>query len=62
LLKTLDIENLRELEDLLIDGMYRGIFQGKLDQKNASVEIFEAMGRDISDTNLDEMINVLSDW
>jgi COP9 signalosome complex subunit 7 len=24
LLKSLDIENIRELEDLLIDGMYRG--------------------------------------
>jgi COP9 signalosome complex subunit 7 len=62
LLKSLDIENIRELEDLLIDGMYRGLFQGKLDQKNSYVEIFQTMGRDIGEKDIDEMIKTLSDW
>lgn len=33
----LDIRDLRELEDLIIEAIYAGIIQAKLDQKNAKV-------------------------
>ena len=41
LLKELDIHtsNVRELEDLIIEAIYAGIIQAKLDQKNAQVHV-----------------------
>ena len=35
--QELDIIDLRELEDLIIEAIYAGIIQAKLDQKNAKV-------------------------
>ena len=35
--QELDIKDLRELEDLIIEAIYAGIIQAKLDQKNAKV-------------------------
>ena len=35
--QELDIMDLRELEDLIIEAIYAGIIQAKLDQKNAKV-------------------------
>ena len=37
--QELDIRDLRELEDLIIEAIYAGIIQGKLDQKNAKVSV-----------------------
>ena len=35
--EELEIRDLRELEDLIIEAIYAGIIQAKLDQKNAKV-------------------------
>jgi len=53
---------LRELEDLIIDAIYQGIVQGKLDQKSQHFEVESAMGRDLKPEALDSMIDVLSNW
>ena len=37
--EELDIRDLRELEDLIIEAIYAGIIQAKLDQKNAKVSL-----------------------
>ena len=45
--KALGIENIRELEDLIIEGTNNAVLQGKLDQKSKHFEVDYAMGRDI---------------
>jgi len=62
LLKHLDIQNVRELEDLIIDCIYQNIIKGKLDQKGKHLEIEFSIGRDIPPTQIDAMINLLNNW
>jgi len=58
----LEIQELRELEDLIIDAIYMGIIQGSLDQKSKQLEVEFSMGRDLKPEDLDRMINVLNAW
>ncbi|XP_064598951.1 COP9 signalosome complex subunit 7b-like [Liolophura sinensis] len=62
LLKDLEVENLRKLEDLIIESIYADVILGKLDQKNQLLEIDYAIGRDIRPEQVSEIINVLQDW
>ncbi|XP_076087068.1 COP9 signalosome complex subunit 7b-like [Mytilus galloprovincialis] len=62
LLQELDIQNLRNLEDLIIEVIYADIIHGKLDQKNQRLEVDYAIGRDIRSEAVPEIINVLQDW
>ncbi|KAL5490798.1 hypothetical protein EMCRGX_G015982 [Ephydatia muelleri] len=61
LLRELDIaaSNVRELEDLIIEAIYAGIIQAKLDQRNAQLEVECFIGRDIKREKLDSMIEKL---
>ncbi|XP_071840290.1 COP9 signalosome complex subunit 7b-like [Apostichopus japonicus] len=58
----LDMANLRELEDLIIECIYAGILQGKLDQNNQQLEVEYAIGRDIRPEAVSDIINVLQEW
>jgi len=60
--EQLQIENLRELEDLIIEAIYSGIIKAKLDQIENQLEIEYVMGRDIKAGALDSMIDILTDW
>lgn len=40
LLQLLSLENVRQLEDLIIDAIYRGIIEGRLDQENNVVHYY----------------------
>ncbi|KAI9145525.1 hypothetical protein BKA69DRAFT_1121356 [Paraphysoderma sedebokerense] len=62
LLSSLDLSNIRELEDLVIDAIYNDVFKGKLDQRKGHLEIEFAMGRDIRDEQMTRMMNVLASW
>lgn len=62
LLQELDIQNLRTLEDLIIEVIYADIIHGKLDQKNQRLEVDYAIGRDIRSEAVPEIINVLQEW
>lgn len=62
LLKELDIPHLRALEDLIIEVIYADIIRGKLDQKNQHLEVDYALGRDIRQEAVPEIISVLQDW
>jgi len=62
LLKQLDIQNLRNLEDLLIDSFYQGLCRGKLDQRGKVVEIYECMGRDVPFDKIDVLTSTLKAW
>ena len=58
----LGIENIRELEDLIIEAFYAEVIKGKLDQLNNQLEIDFAIGRDVTDEQVDEILNVLDNW
>ncbi len=60
--KELEISEVRELEDVIIDAIYQGIIQGKLDQKSKHLHVEFAMGRDLKPDSLDYMLSVLTLW
>jgi COP9 signalosome complex subunit 7 len=62
LLAELDLKNVRELEDLIIECVYAGILQGKLDQRKGCFEVQSVMGRDIGPKDLDNMLDTLGGW
>jgi len=62
LLTELDLQNLRALEDLIIEAIYTDIIRGKLDQKNQQLEVDFALGRDIRQESVSEIVTVLQDW
>jgi len=62
LLQTLDLPNIRDLEDLIIDSIYAGLIRGKLDQHLKQLEIDFAIGRDFRPGQLELMIKTLNNW
>ncbi|KAL8293471.1 hypothetical protein RQP46_000172 [Phenoliferia psychrophenolica] len=47
LLSTLDLPSIPALEDLLIEAFYSNILTGRLDQKEARLEVVSGLGRDV---------------
>ena len=62
LLKQLQIDSVRELEDLVIDGIYAQVIRGKLDQLNHLLYIEYAIARDVNANSLHRMEEVLDRW
>jgi len=62
LLKELDISELRELEDLVIDALYKDIVVGKLDHERKVFQVDSAIGRDLRPGDMDKMISTLQSW
>ncbi|KAJ3134093.1 COP9 signalosome complex subunit 7a [Physocladia obscura] len=58
----LNIPNIRDLEDLIIDAIYLGIVDGKLDQKNLCLSIKKAIGRDLKPGQDAILFNILNKW
>lgn len=50
------------LKDLIIEVIYADIIRGKLDQKHQRLEVDYAIGRDIKEEDVGEIISVLQDW
>eukprot|EP00041_Stephanoeca_diplocostata_P010765 m.172423 g.172423 ORF g.172423 m.172423 type:complete len:205 (-) comp18286_c0_seq7:302-916(-) len=62
LMTSLDIGSLRELEDLIIDAMYKELISGKMNPKLGVVNIDVAFGRDLRPGQLTEMISLFDSW
>ncbi len=62
LMTTLNIKDLRELEDLIIDCFYNELLKGKLDQKNKQLHVDYTYGRDVRSDQLDSMLETLNQW
>jgi len=58
----LDIANVRELEDIIIDCVYLGLIQGKLDQRKKCFEVQSVIGRDLAQGEVEDMIGQLNTW
>jgi len=59
---ALDVSSVRDLEDLIIDCVYQGLIQGKLDQRKNAFEVQWVMGRDLGPTEVDDMMKTLELW
>ncbi|KAF8123704.1 hypothetical protein K438DRAFT_1950549 [Mycena galopus ATCC 62051] len=62
LLRALDMPAVRELEDLIIDAIYLEVLRGRLDQKQAQLEVEYTMGRDLAPGAVDAVLAALRDW
>ncbi len=62
LLETLQISSIRELEGLIIDGIYMDILRGKLDQKSQQFEVEYAIGRDLTQSGVESLLASLQQW
>jgi len=62
LLHELDVAELRELEDLIIDALYKDIVVGKLDHEKHVFQVDSALGRDLRPQDMDKMITTLLAW
>ena len=56
----LQIPSLRELEDLIIDSIYHGLLEGKLDHKLSALQIHSAFGRDIRPEQVPQLLGKLN--
>eukprot|EP01083_Nonionella_stella_P094379 264741_1 len=62
LMSVLDVRSTRELEDLVIECVYRGLLKARLDQRKERLEVQHAGGRDIGEADLKGMIGSLEEW
>ena len=62
LMEALDMNNVRDMEDLILDTIYEELIFAKLDQSLKIVQIDYAMGRDVKPELLSEMQLVLKNW
>jgi len=62
LMVELEISTVRELEDLVIEGISAGVVQGKLDQKSSCFEVDFVIGRDIRKIDMGTIASVLTAW
>lgn len=61
-MKYLDLNDIRGLEDLIIDCIYNDLIGGKLDQKNQLLEVEYTFGRDLRESDIDLLVNKLEEW
>lgn len=60
--KELELETVRQLEDLIIDCVYANLLQGKLDQRKKAFEVQWVMGRDLGPTEVSDMMQTVEQW
>jgi len=59
---ALDISDTRELQDLIIKGVYQNLIVGKMDQLNQCLLVESCACRDCRDEDIDYIIETLSSW
>ncbi|KAL5242922.1 hypothetical protein ACI65C_010332 [Semiaphis heraclei] len=62
LLKELNVDNVRDLEDLIIEAIYSNVVSGELDQRSDYLEVDWTVGRDVGISDTDNMIDTLQQW
>eukprot|EP01126_Amoeba_proteus_P029162 TRINITY_DN2874_c0_g1_i1.p1 TRINITY_DN2874_c0_g1~~TRINITY_DN2874_c0_g1_i1.p1 ORF type:complete len:251 (+),score=54.24 TRINITY_DN2874_c0_g1_i1:65-817(+) len=62
LLQELDMSSPREVEELIIDGLYKGILKGKLDSGGGKFNVETTIGRDVRQNEIDELLTKLGLW
>lgn len=62
LLKELNVNNVRDLEDLILEAHYSRVIICELDQEGGYLEVDSTVGRDVGPSDVDNMIETLQLW
>jgi len=62
LLRELELGSLRELEDLVIDALYRELLVAKLDHAHSQLEVAHAIGRDVRAQDVGALVASIEQW
>lgn len=62
LMVELDMQSVRELEDLIIDCIYNELVEGKLDQLNKRFHVVSCFGRDLRPSEIEGALAKLEAW
>lgn len=62
MMQVLGIQDIRQLEDKVIDCIYNYLLKGRLNQKNKTLHVASTYGRDVQDTAVDDIVNKLQAW
>jgi COP9 signalosome complex subunit 7 len=62
LLKQLQIDNIRQLEDTIIDVIYAGLLGGKMHHHEGILHVDWVAGRDVQPSKLSEIEQGLRNW
>lgn len=62
LLKELNVDNVRDLEDLIIEAIYSNVVSGELNQESDYLEIDWTVGRDVGTNQIDTLVDILQQW
>lgn len=60
--EALDVENVRDLEDAVIETIYAGLVSGKMDQMKREFRVSKAAGRDVRLEEVGAMADKLEAW
>ncbi len=62
LMEKTQINDLRQLEDALIDCMQLGLLTGKIDQRGKRLHVINTFGRDVMPDKVDGILKRLKEW
>jgi len=62
LMRDLEVNSIRQVEDLLIECLYGGLLYGRLDQQASQLEVTYCTGRDIHPSEVAAMCETLGAW
>lgn len=62
LMKELNISSLRELEDMIIESIYEGLIEGKIDHRLEIFQVQSSYGRDVRPDNIPQLLNKLENY
>ncbi|CAG9319622.1 unnamed protein product [Blepharisma stoltei] len=60
--QVLNISSVRELEDLIIDSIYEGLINGKIDHKLSALKVMSAFGRDVRADKIPDLLSKFSNY
>jgi len=62
LMESLEMSSVRELEDLIIESIYEGLVEGKIDHKHNALMVMSSFGRDVKQEKVPELIGKLKNY
>lgn len=58
----LNIASVRELEDLIIDSIYEGLINGKIDHKVSALKVMSSFGRDVRPNKIKDLLGKIGNY
>jgi len=61
-MRELHVDNVRSMEDLVIEAVYAGLVDGKLDQQKRLLRVKSFAARDVRHECIGDLIDTLTAW